>query len=51
MVIGERKDAHMLSEETDWTDSDGKVIIEPLKVSEEDQLAKSIAYHTSAGIE
>ena len=50
MVIGERKDAHMLSEETDWTDSDGKVIIEPLKVSEEDQLAKSIAYHTSAGI-
>jgi hypothetical protein len=32
MVIGERKDPHML--ETDWTDEDGKVIVEPLKVEE-----------------
>lgn len=29
MVIGERKDQHMM--ETDWTDVDGKVIVEPLK--------------------
>jgi hypothetical protein len=29
MVIGERKDAHMM--ETDWTDDNGKVIVEPLK--------------------
>jgi hypothetical protein len=29
MVIGERKDQHML--ETDWTDEDGRVITEPLK--------------------
>jgi hypothetical protein len=29
MVIGERKDKHML--ETDWTDEDGRVITEPLK--------------------
>jgi len=29
MVIGERKDKHMM--ETDWTDSNGKVIVEPLK--------------------
>jgi hypothetical protein len=27
MVVGERKDAHML--DTDWTDSDGRVITEP----------------------
>ena len=32
MVIGERKDPHML--ETDWTDEDGKVIVEPLKIEE-----------------
>ena len=29
MVIGERKDEHMMSKHTTWTDSDGKVIIEP----------------------
>jgi len=29
MVIGERKDPHMY--ETDWTDENGKVIVEPLK--------------------
>ena len=29
MVIGERKDKHMM--DTDWTDESGKVIVEPLK--------------------
>ena len=29
MVVGERKDQHML--ETEWTDGNGKVIVEPLK--------------------
>ena len=29
MVIGERKDTHML--DTEWTDDDGKVIVEPRK--------------------
>lgn len=29
MVIGERKDKHMM--ETDWTDDNGKVIVEPVK--------------------
>jgi hypothetical protein len=29
LVIGERKDKHMM--DTDWTDEDGKVIVEPLK--------------------
>jgi hypothetical protein len=29
MVIGERKDKHMM--ETEWTDENGKVIVEPLK--------------------
>jgi hypothetical protein len=29
MVIGERQDKHMY--DTDWTDDDGKVIVEPLK--------------------
>lgn len=29
MVIGERKDQHMM--ETDWTDENGRVIVEPLK--------------------
>jgi hypothetical protein len=29
MVIGERKDKHML--DTEWTDKNGKVIVEPLK--------------------
>ena len=34
MVIGERQDPHMKDSETDWTDSDGKVILEPKKESE-----------------
>jgi hypothetical protein len=29
MVIGERKDQHMY--DTDWTDNDGRVIVEPIK--------------------
>ena len=31
MVIGERKDTHML--DTEWTDENGKVIVEPTKVT------------------
>ena len=34
MVIGERHDPHMKDGGTDWTDSDGKVILEPEKESE-----------------
>jgi len=34
MVIGERKDKHMY--DTEWTDDDGKVIVEPLKVQPEE---------------
>ena len=34
MVIGERHDQHML--DTDWTDDNGKVIVEPLKLDEEE---------------
>ena len=34
MVVGERHDQHM--KETEWTDSDGKVIVEPLKQETED---------------
>lgn len=33
MVIGERQDPHMKDSKTDWTDSDGKVIVEPEKES------------------
>jgi hypothetical protein len=33
LVIGERKDQHMY--DTDWTDENGKVIVEPLKTDEE----------------
>jgi hypothetical protein len=33
MVIGERQDQHML--DTNWTDEHGKVILEPLKDTEE----------------
>ena len=32
MVIGERKDQHMI--DTDWTDENGKVIVEPLQEEE-----------------
>lgn len=45
LVIGERKDQHMY--DTEWTDDDGKIIVEPLKVTEADQLAASRAYHES----
>ena len=31
LVIGERQDKHMY--DTDWTDNNGKVIVEPLKES------------------
>ena len=34
LVIGERKDQHMI--DTDWTDSDGRVITEPQKPVEEE---------------
>ena len=34
MVVGERKDPHMLDSATDWTDSQGKVIVEPAKPAE-----------------
>jgi hypothetical protein len=34
MVIGERKDKHMY--DTEWTDAEGKVIVEPLKVEPEE---------------
>jgi hypothetical protein len=34
MVIGERHDQHML--DTEWTDDNGKVIVEPLKLNEEE---------------
>jgi hypothetical protein len=36
MVIGERKDPHMLK--TGWTDENGKVIVEPLKPTDEESL-------------
>ena len=45
LVIGERQDKHMY--DTEWTDENGKVIVEPLKVTEADLLAKSRAYHES----
>jgi hypothetical protein len=35
MVIGERKDKHMMN--TEWTDENGKVIVEPLKPIESTQ--------------
>ena len=31
MVIGDRKDDHMLEDATNWTDENGKVILEPLQ--------------------
>jgi len=31
MVVGERQDPHMKDSLTDWTDSDGKIIVEPAK--------------------
>ena len=32
MVVAERQDAHMISEDVDWTDEEGRPIIEPLRV-------------------
>ena len=32
MVVAERQDAHMTTAETDWTDEEGRPIIEPLRV-------------------
>ena len=40
LVIGERHDQHM--KDTDWTDSDGKVIVEPLKPEDTDEPALNI---------
>ena len=34
MIVGRRHDPHMKDSGTDWTDSDGKVIVEPKKESE-----------------
>jgi len=34
MVVGRRHDPHMKDSGTDWTDSDGKIIVEPEKESE-----------------
>jgi len=36
MIIGERKDKHMM--DTEWTDENGKVIVEPLKPIEPENL-------------
>jgi hypothetical protein len=38
LVVGERKDAHMLSAGTRWTDSDGRVITEPSKEADPDRM-------------
>ena len=35
MVVAERQDAHMTSADTEWTDNDGRHIIEPLQEVEE----------------
>jgi len=35
MVVGERQDEHMY--DTNWTDDDGRVIVEPLKPGEEEE--------------
>jgi len=36
MVVAERQDEHMRDSGTDWTDSDGRVILEPLKRTSND---------------
>jgi len=38
LVVGERKDAHMVSPDTRWTDSDGRVITEPSKEADPDRM-------------
>jgi len=40
LVIGERQDKHMM--DTDWTDKDGKVIVEPLKVSDDTNVKENV---------
>ena len=35
MVVGERQDDHMM--DTDWTDENGKVIVEPLNPEEKEE--------------
>jgi hypothetical protein len=40
LVIGERKDKHII--DTDWTDENGKVIVEPLKSIEEEIIKEEI---------
>jgi len=47
MVIGERKDPHMMSVHTDWTDSDGKIIIEPELTDE--QKSENTEYDPDCG--
>jgi hypothetical protein len=32
MVVAERQDDHMISEDVDWTDEEGRPIIEPLRI-------------------
>tara|TARA_R110000796_G_scaffold7036_1_gene24550 strand:+ start:80 stop:1528 length:1449 start_codon:yes stop_codon:yes gene_type:complete len=41
MVIGERHDDHMMS--TEWTDEQGRVIVEPLKPEEPAQVQRTIS--------
>lgn len=38
LVVGERKDAHMLSAGTRWTNADGRVITEPSKDADADRM-------------
>ena len=40
MVIGERQDSHML--ETEWTDENGKIIVEPLKPDTDENTSASV---------
>jgi len=40
LVIGERQDKHMM--DTEWTDKNGKVIVEPLKVSDDTNVKENV---------
>jgi hypothetical protein len=40
LVIGERQDKHMM--DTDWTDKNGKVIVEPLKVNDDTNVKENV---------
>jgi hypothetical protein len=46
MVVAERQDQHMLDSNTEWTDDDGRPIIEPLKTSQSEP-APSVAPPTT----